>query len=192
MTQFKAAWLERQRKRWMRPDARRYFRPDFYDRKYSPDQPRVPAGGSDGGQWTAEGGADRERSADGDPTIDLSAQRRGAGDGHHYVPQSMYNKLPLPAETRKVFEDSKTGRLFDGRSNMYDRPHRIYNNAVTDLFEQFTSKHEIQPERMTPDQARSFLKEVHSSGDPRIKHFNMQIQMREIMQRLFRRSPRNE
>jgi hypothetical protein len=27
-----------------------------FQRKYSPDQPRVPAGNSDGGQWTSEGG----------------------------------------------------------------------------------------------------------------------------------------
>jgi hypothetical protein len=27
-------------------------------KKYSPDQPRVPAGNSKGGQWTAEGRAD--------------------------------------------------------------------------------------------------------------------------------------
>ena len=26
-------------------------------RKYNPDQPRVPAGNSDGGQWTDEGGS---------------------------------------------------------------------------------------------------------------------------------------
>lgn len=28
---------------------------EFYTRKYDPDQPRVPAGNSDGGQWTSEG-----------------------------------------------------------------------------------------------------------------------------------------
>jgi len=32
-------------------------------RKYNPSQPRVPAGSSDGGQWTREGGAGR-KSAD--------------------------------------------------------------------------------------------------------------------------------
>src|SRR6185437_2484791 len=62
-------WLTHQRERWMRPDARRYVRPDwrrfvrpdhadrfqceFYERKYSPDQPR------DGhGRWTDEGASD--------------------------------------------------------------------------------------------------------------------------------------
>lgn len=61
-------WEEYQRRRWMRPNAHLYARPDaalwqqpnqrlwqapeFSERKYSPDQPRVPAGNSDGGQWT--------------------------------------------------------------------------------------------------------------------------------------------
>jgi hypothetical protein len=82
MTQFKPEWLEHQRKRWMRPDAHAWIRHDAHrfmppgspiyvgrdvvkyfwpdpqadERKYSPDQPRVPAGNSDGGQWTNEGG----------------------------------------------------------------------------------------------------------------------------------------
>ncbi len=43
-------------------------------RKYSPDQPRVPKGNPDGGQWTGDAGkdgGDRARSTD------ISAQRRG-------------------------------------------------------------------------------------------------------------------
>ena len=61
-------YLEYQLKRWMRPDAHRFIRPDWrryvkpgselavfyerYERKYSPEQPRVPAGSREGGQWT--------------------------------------------------------------------------------------------------------------------------------------------
>jgi hypothetical protein len=61
-----------QRARWMRPDAYRWIRPDTarfltpgthpygvypaLQRKFSPDQPRVPAGNPDGGQWTDGGG----------------------------------------------------------------------------------------------------------------------------------------
>jgi len=63
---------ERQRRHWMRPDARNFIRPDWrnfvkpgfeneflrpYGLKYSPDQPRVPAGNPDGGQWTSEEGS---------------------------------------------------------------------------------------------------------------------------------------
>jgi hypothetical protein len=66
-------WLARQQSRWLRPDAGRFVRPDaarwqqpnrrlwqarldeprHWETKYSPDQPRVPPGDPDGGQWTA-------------------------------------------------------------------------------------------------------------------------------------------
>ena len=65
------AWLRHQQSRWLRPDAARWVRPDAarflppgvdvakafpaLARKYSPDQPRVPAGSPDGGQWTDGG-----------------------------------------------------------------------------------------------------------------------------------------
>ncbi len=67
-----AAWLAHQRRRWMLPDPSRWLQPDqskwirpeaawqpspgLHERKYSPDQPRVPAGNSDGGQWMDAGG----------------------------------------------------------------------------------------------------------------------------------------
>ena len=67
------AWNDAQLKRWMRSDAHRFIRPDWrryvvpgselaalyerYERKYRPDQPRVPAGVPEGGQWTGVGGA---------------------------------------------------------------------------------------------------------------------------------------
>jgi hypothetical protein len=67
MAQIKQAALDRELKRWMRPDWRSYWKPghendplyrlyEDVERKYSPDQPRVPAGSSEGGQWTRGGG----------------------------------------------------------------------------------------------------------------------------------------
>jgi hypothetical protein len=55
-----ARWLRPDAARWVRPDAARYLAPNAdvaavfpaLERKYSPDQPRVPAGNPDGGQWT--------------------------------------------------------------------------------------------------------------------------------------------
>ncbi|MGH7092597.1 MAG: hypothetical protein ACREFB_03570, partial [Stellaceae bacterium] len=71
MTEVKQVALDYELKRWMRPDAQRFLRPDWrrfwkpghesdplyrhyesIERKYSSDQPRVPAGSSEGGQWT--------------------------------------------------------------------------------------------------------------------------------------------
>src|SRR5205085_1302288 len=85
-----------------------------------------------------------ERSRD---ITDFSAQRRNRADGHHYVHQSLYDNLPLQPETRKVFEEAKTGRLYDTRSNKYDAPHRQYNDAVKGLFESFIERNGIQVEQ---------------------------------------------
>ena len=60
MSRIDAAWLEHQQRRWRRHDAHRWLRPDYQryqasqpdERKYSPGQPRVPAGHPGGGQWT--------------------------------------------------------------------------------------------------------------------------------------------
>jgi hypothetical protein len=76
MINHEAAWLAHQRQRWtrsnarlfIRPDAHLWIRPDFarflrpgtdpaevfpeLDRKYSPNQPRIPAGQPGGGRWT--------------------------------------------------------------------------------------------------------------------------------------------
>lgn len=40
-----------------------------YHRKYRPDQPRVPAGNPDGGQWTDEGGSGRGRRRNEDKPV---------------------------------------------------------------------------------------------------------------------------
>jgi hypothetical protein len=82
MSKSSATWVDHQRKRFMRPDAARYVRPDteryrrpdprprhedstaffdtLYGRKYSPDQPREPAGSSTGGRFA--GGARKRAS----------------------------------------------------------------------------------------------------------------------------------
>jgi hypothetical protein len=51
---------------------------DELSRKYRPDQPRVPAGNPDGGQWTSDDGAGAKPDPD-DPNVILAAD--GAGDG---------------------------------------------------------------------------------------------------------------
>ncbi|WP_244431974.1 hypothetical protein [Rhodopseudomonas sp. B29] len=56
-----ARWLAPNGERWVRPDAARFLSPGsdlvaIYPAlalKYNPNQPRVPAGHSDGGQWTS-------------------------------------------------------------------------------------------------------------------------------------------
>jgi hypothetical protein len=112
MTIIDPAYLEHERKRFMHHDAHRFIRADWrrfvtpgselaayyasIERKYRPDQARVPAGSREGGQWTDEGGGGtRGRDDTGGPrgreTIEISAASRKAR-GHHYVPQSLYEK----------------------------------------------------------------------------------------------------
>lgn len=84
-----ALWRDHQRMRWLKPDARRWVKPDAnrflkpgvaigallpaFEAKYSPDQPREPAGSSEGGQWS-DGSAGKEGGdiAFDDPDSDLS------------------------------------------------------------------------------------------------------------------------
>ena len=84
MGPIKAEYLEREMKRWARPDAhlfvrrdwRRFVKPrsdvatvfEFYEQKYRPDQARVPAGSREGGQWVDEGGGGEAESGEGGST----------------------------------------------------------------------------------------------------------------------------
>ncbi|HVZ52141.1 MAG TPA: hypothetical protein VG986_09255 [Pseudolabrys sp.] len=186
MTYINPLYLARERRRFTRPDAHRFISPDWrrfvragsdleclyedFERKYSPDQPRVPAGSPEGGQWTSDGGA----------TTTLSAA------GHHHIPQAVYKKYNLRPETRKVFEDATTGRLNNPTSNTYDSAHRAYNDAVTEQVDEYLRTNNVAPEQMTPAQAEEVIREVLGSNDPRIRNFIMRMEMREIMYRIMR------
>lgn len=78
--------------RWLRPDAMRFLVPGTdpakifpaLDRKFNPNQPRVPAGSPDGGQWTDGGGSpgspDGWQWLDGDGNADVElVQYRSEG-----------------------------------------------------------------------------------------------------------------
>lgn len=81
MSPIHPAYLAHQRQRFTRPDAYRFLRPDWrryvqpaselaayyesLERKYRPDQARVPAGSREGGQWTDEGGGGGVRNTSG-------------------------------------------------------------------------------------------------------------------------------
>lgn len=227
-------YLTRQLERWTRPNAHLFVRPDWrrfvprdqddhpfalYENKYRPDQPRVPAGNPDGGQWTADGGS---RSPGSQPTIKPPpindprvisdavpdndwkpgaqyAQHRsngdepgrassyGRNDGHHHIPRSVVKDSNLSAEARQVFENAKTGHLYDNRSNRWDELHRQYNKAVKESLDDYLQKNNIRPENMTAAQAREFHREVLRSKDPRIRSYNMRVMMREIRFHLLRR-----
>ncbi|MEI9803786.1 MAG: hypothetical protein WDN48_04070 [Pseudolabrys sp.] len=96
MTRIDPAHLEHQLKRWMRPDAHHFVRPDWrrfvrpgfedehpfalYERKYSPDQPRAPAGSREGGQWTSDGGGNGQNGVNDPHASDASPDPVRPGD----------------------------------------------------------------------------------------------------------------
>jgi hypothetical protein len=186
------AALELELRRWMRPDAHRFISPDWrrfvqpgseaaavlgrYEAKYRPDQPRVPVGVREGGQWTDAGGSSGTASGAGS-TAELSAASQKSR-GHHFVPRGVFSKYPLSTEAQKVFEERTTGALRDSKSNEFDKSHRDYNDAVQ---EWFLSEKKIDPTQMTKQQATEFADSVIQSRDPRIRGLNMRIFMREIM-----------
>lgn len=93
--------------------------------------------------------------------------------GHHYVPRSLWNKEPLPPDTRKVFDRNTTGPIPGGHN--YGDGHNRYNEAVKEMYEKWKDKNNIRCETMTPQQAQDFVDKVKKSDDPRIKDFNHRI-----------------
>jgi len=108
-------------------------------------------------------------------------------DGHHEFPQSQY-RLMRP-ETRKVFDEAKTGKLFvrsiNGRRHEFDAFHRLYNQATGELLRDFLERPEIggDAKRVTPAHAETILQIIRGSNDARIHFYNAFIKS---MGRLYR------
>jgi hypothetical protein len=105
------------------------FRRNFF--KYRPNQPRVPAGNSDGGQWTTDGSVlsappAHNLTADEDghllsPRVRLAQIGAAITDaygapyynpgGHHEMPKGVFEKWELQHDTRTVFDKSTTGTV---------------------------------------------------------------------------------
>ena len=86
MAQIRQESRDHELRRWLRPDWRRFWKPghekdplyrefERIERKFSPDQPRVPAGAREGGQWTSGSGSQGQTASDissrrfGEPSI---------------------------------------------------------------------------------------------------------------------------
>lgn len=214
MHQIKTDYLDYQAYRMMRPDWRRYVRPNselaaFYERierKYRPDQPRVPAGVPEGGQWTDDDRNDDSHATDqgGEGHIRIAQVSTGTltdalGEpyyrpgGHHEAPRAVYDKWNLPPETRQVFKEATTGTVPELRirtspdgtpqGHLWNKAHFEYNEAVRQLGDRFLEKNRITPEQMTPDHAREMPKEIRESRDPRIRDYNQTIR---LIRRIYR------
>jgi hypothetical protein len=150
-------------------------------RAYNPAQPRVPAGNPDGGEWTRV--LDGSFEIDEGATAATTERIEVAADGHHFVPRAVFGKENLQPETRRVFENEKTGRLLSGRQ-YFDQDHRDYNDAVRERFNQFLSERGIRADQMSPSQARDFSNSIRHSSEPRIRDFNYRLYQREIWFRI--------
>ena len=154
-------------------------------RGYDPDQPRVPAGHPDGGQWTDD---EDELDDDNDWAIDV------AGVGHHWYARHFYRRYPFSQETRRVFRAGTSGpltsELWSRRRNEwikhgrgYDRLHREYDRGVDELVNGYMRDRKISAQQMTPAQAREVIELIQKSTDPRIQTFVRNIK---ILRRHFR------
>ncbi|MGC2781540.1 MAG: RNase A-like domain-containing protein [Bradyrhizobium sp.] len=70
--ELKAFQRELHQLRWLLADLKLHLMLRRLQRKYRPDQPRVPAGNTDGGQWTSEGGGQNDSRVISDATPDIA------------------------------------------------------------------------------------------------------------------------
>lgn len=116
--------------------------------------------------------------------------------GHHEMPRGVYEKWDLPPETRRVFDRATTGGLPNATIrtspdgvplgnywNGRDGPHGQYNQAVTELADEYLRRNGLNPSEMTPDQAAGLLKEIRDAEDSRIRDFNNAMR---ALRRVFR------
>jgi hypothetical protein len=197
MTAFNNAAAERQRKRWMRPDAHLYVRPDavlwqqpnqqlwqrpdLAECKYSPDQPRVPAGSHEGGQRTSEGSTGRIRLAGEIPTDDPPEipKERPANSADRTAAQKLAARLLGPAVS--VAELAKLGAWFIAYApqiiSYYDPPKLLeeLQQAVSTRAPGYDIHHIVEQSSAEED---GFTRDVIDSPNnlvriPRIKHWEI-------------------
>jgi hypothetical protein len=113
-------------------------------------------------------------------------------DGHHEFPRANYKGKQaikeygeMSPETRKVFDEAKTGRLYvrsiNGRRHEYDAFGRIYEAATKELLDRFMKENNITTRRdLTPDHARAVVKAVAESQDPRILSYRNFIRLMQL------------
>ena len=166
--------------------------------EYDPNQPRVPAGHSDGGQWTDKpsGGPINDPRVISDaipdnewiPGADYAA-------GHHWYARHFYQNHQFSREVKSIFRNATSGplirRLYSQRRQKwlshgygYDDPHRQYDRAVDELATKYMRDRGISAQQMTPDQANEVLDLIKKSPDPRIGPY---VRMINTLHRFFRR-----
>jgi hypothetical protein len=89
----------------------------------------------------------------------------------------------LRLRLERIFDQETLGHLYiKGYGN--DKAHREYSKATEEFMDQFMKENNIKPEEMTPDQARSMLKAIRESQDPRIRNYRQFIQRLQLLYQL--------
>ncbi len=140
-------WLKPDAHRWIRPDYRRFMSPAECKAGFNPEQPR-----DEQGRWV-ETGTDEDSSPDDEESrprfyrgeLDEYSDASRA-QGHHYVARNLYRGMPLKQDTRAVFDGATTGPLAAQRHG-FSQEHKLYNDAVGRLMNDFMARGNISPER---------------------------------------------
>lgn len=122
-----------------------------------------------------------------------------AAVGHHETPQQLFRKYRLRADTLAEFDKAVSGplghRIVDPITkkvlgqHAWDRAHRAYNIAVSELFEMYLEGLRVRgitPGRMTPAHAREFGSLIRQSQDPRISKYRDMIALLRSLRRVRR------
>jgi hypothetical protein len=108
---------------------------------YNPGEPRVPKYNPGGGQWTRVAASDdsNETSDAAEPGFPFQKY----GRGHHWVPTKVWSKRKFSEETKKFFDNARSGPLADPKVNINDAEHIAYNKAVGELLDEFMKENNI-------------------------------------------------
>lgn len=73
----------------------------------------------------------------------------------------------MPSETYEVFKNASA----DPVEHYYDKGHRAYDQEAKEFFEDFLKKNNIDPSKMTSEEAKQCLNEFKNSDNPKIKDY---------------------
>jgi hypothetical protein len=158
------------------------YGPNGYARKYDPNQPRVPAGNPDGGQWTSEGGSegitDSRVVSDVTPTNDwmpgaqYAAGRRGPSDRLpplHHVPSTGVGEVsPYRAGQVTIENNAQTG--FSTIDENTEKLRTILEKVVNSRGEGYGPEYGKQIHYDFGDAVKAAIRKGELQGDIKIEH----------------------
>jgi hypothetical protein len=169
-------------------------------RGYDASQPRVPAGHSDGGQWTNKAKIGGERINDPLIISDVmpdSLWIPGAEyvAGHHWLARHFFENMPFSRETKRAFREATSGppvrRIWSRRRQSWlshgygwDRPHREYDAASKELTLKYMRDKGLSFQDVTPAHVPEITELIKNSPDPRIAPY---VKMINTLHRFLRR-----